>query len=90
MQETVPRIIEHYSKFWLEGSQHHQKLDLEAFLGDLGALGFMNAEKCAMTINSGAIWAPLGRICVPFWRPLDFEGPIRSVFLDVFVATATN
>ena len=30
----------------------------------------------------------LGRFCVPFWRPLDFEGPIRLVFLYVFGATA--
>ena len=39
-------------------------------------------------MNSGAILVLLARFCVPFWRPLDFEGPIRLVFLDVFGATA--
>ena len=32
----------------------------------------------------------LGRFRVPFWRLLDFEGPIRSAFLDVFGVTAKN
>ena len=36
------------------------------------------------------ISAPLGRFVLPFWRPLEFEGPIRFVFLDVFGATAKN
>ena len=39
-------------------------------------------------MKNEAILAPLGGVCVPFWRPLDFEGPIRSVFLYVFGATA--
>ena len=39
-------------------------------------------------MKSGAILAPLGRLYVPFWRALDFEGPIRLVFLGVFGATA--
>ena len=45
--------------------------------GVLGALGFINAEKRAdkdeKWSHFGATWS----ICVPFWRPLDFEGPIR-------------
>ena len=41
-------------------------------------------------MESRAILAPVGRLCAPFWRPLDFEGPIRSVFLEVFGATAKN
>ena len=32
--------------------------------------------------------APLGLFCVPLWRPMDFEGTIRLVFLDVFGTTA--
>ena len=61
------------------------------FGGVLGALGFMNAERGArIKMNSGAILAPLGRLCVTFWRPLDFEGPIRLVFLEVFGAVTTN
>ena len=39
-------------------------------------------------LSFGSLLAPLGRLCVPSWRPLDFEGPIRSVLLDVFGATA--
>ena len=30
---------------------------------------------------------PLVFVLLPFWRPLDFGGLIRSVFLDVFGAT---
>ena len=39
-------------------------------------------------MTSGTILAAFGRFCVPFWRPLDFEGPARLVFPDVFGATA--
>ena len=38
----------------------------------------------------GAMLVPFGRCCVPFWRPLDFEGPICLVCFDVFGATANT
>ena len=34
-------------------------------------------------LKMSAYWRHLVDFWVPFWRPLDYEGPIRLVFLDV-------
>ena len=53
------------------------------FGGVLGALGFSNAFLEHHVQICSILLAPFGRCCLPFWRPLYFEGPIRLVFLDV-------
>ena len=35
------------------------------------------------------LWRHLADLGVPFWRPLDFEGSVRSVFRDAFGAGTT-
>ena len=50
--------------------------------------GFRPLQKTRRLPRNIDMLAPLGQVWKPFWRPLDFEGPIRLVFLDVFGATA--
>ena len=59
--------------------QKSSKINPGGFRGVLEPLGFINAERRADKDKSGANLAPLGRFCVPCWRPLDFEeSPINN------------
>ena len=65
------------------------KMDPWALWAAFGAeVGFRTAFWERQGNCSEATLAPPALFLDPFWRPLDFEGLIHSVFLDVFGATA--
>ena len=51
---------------------------------------FQDAERQPPEDENGAMFTPLGRFGITFWRPLDFEGSFRLMFLDMSGAVASS
>ena len=55
---------------------------------DLDTSRFQERKNDLLLMLAGCPLPPFCRSWIPCWRTLDFEGPIRPVFLYVFGATA--